>query len=108
MMKETELTSGDFVRDLAVENGRISKAVGMTPIFFPKNSKNGDVLTEASGVRNCVAFTSRAVAVGMGREITVKITERADLNYSIQVYAEMIVAFVRTEGATIQKVQTPA
>lgn len=108
MMKETKLTSGDFVRDLVVEKGRITKAAGIQPIFFPANAKNGDVMPASGGVRSLIAFTSGAVAVGMGKDITVRISERDDLNYSKQIFAEMIVSFVRTEGALVQQVNVAA
>lgn len=106
-MKEQELTSGDFTRQFAVERGSVTNIMGMETIYFPRLAKNGDVLSETSSVRNCLAFSEDAVAVGIGSEIDVRITEESTRNFSKQVWADMIVSFVRTEGGHVQLVQTP-
>lgn len=107
MMKETELTSGDYVRDFAIEKGKIVRVLGWETVAFGGNMKK-PILSVNSGTRDCVVASTRGIVVGVSKELTVKISERDDLNYSTQVFAEMIMGATRTEGTLVQKFQTTA
>lgn len=105
LMKEAELTSGDYSRQYAVDQGELVKVCGMQLIKY-----GGDVasplLAVSSGTRDCFAMTEKAMCVGMNKDMSIKIYD--DTQYyettAVQIIGEW--GAVRTEGKLIQKVQT--
>lgn len=108
LMNETELTSGDFVRDYAIEKGQIVRAVGMDIIPFAANVPNPIFAANGSSERELIAASSRGICMGVSKEMSIKITERDDLIETSQVQVIMEVGAVRTEGALVQKVRVTA
>jgi len=105
LMKETELISSDFTRQYVVEKGRISQAAGMQIVLFA-GDVNNPILDVNSSVRDCFAMSTRAMCVGMSKEMGLKIEERSDLIETTQVQIIFELGAVRTEGILMQKVQT--
>lgn len=105
LMKETELISGDFTRQFAVEKGSLVKAVGMDIITYGASVAN-PLLAVASTTRDCFAMSSRALCYGMSKEFGIEIKDRPDYVNVTQVQITGILGAVRTEGVLIQKVQT--
>lgn len=105
---ESELTSGDFSRQYAIDKGKMIMASGFQLVKYGA-SVNTPMLSVTSGTRNCFAMAAQAspaMCVGVAKDMLVRIDERPDLNYTTQVYAEIIMGAVRTEGVLIQKWQT--
>lgn len=107
LMGETELVSGDFTRQFAVEKGQITNAIGMDIILFA-GSAPLPILDVTGGVRSCIAASSRGICVGVSKEMAVKVQERNDLIETTQVQVIMDIGAVRTEGVLVQKVTTTA
>lgn len=105
LMGESELVSGDYTRQFAVEKGKLTTAMGFDLIKFGANAKR-PVLPVASTVRSNVALAEGAMVLGIAKDITIRVTERPDLNYTTQVYADVIMDALRTEGKLVQKVTT--
>lgn len=102
LMKELELTSGDYTRRSVVDGGRIANAVGLDLIIFGGGISN-PLLSVSGGVRSNVAMSSRGICVGMSKELAVNISERNDLVETSQVQAILDMGAVRTEGVLVQK-----
>ncbi len=107
LMKETELTSGDFTRQFAVERGVMVNAAGLDIIRFGA-SVNNPQLAVNSNIRDCFAISTRGLCYGMSKELNIKIQERPDKVGTKQVQVTGILGAVRTEGKLVQKVQTTA
>lgn len=105
LMLETELLSGDFSRQYAIDKGRMISAAGYELVHFAGAATN-PILAVASSVRDCFAMSNRAMCVGMSKDISIKIEPRADLHETVQVEAVFELGAVRTEGKLIKKVQT--
>lgn len=105
MMKETELTSGDFSRSYVVDKGEIVRAVGMDVITYGASVTN-PLLAVSSGTRDCIAMSTRGLAYGMSLDLQLSIDKRADYVETTQVQAVVQLGAVRTEGVLVQKVQT--
>jgi hypothetical protein len=105
LMQETELTSGDFVRQFAIEKGSMTEAVGMRLIKFAANSTN-PILSVASGVRSCIAMSSRGLCYAMPKQFEIVVQDRTDLVQTKQVQVNWTLGAVRTEGVLVQKVTT--
>lgn len=105
LMQETELTSGDFTRQFAVEKGSLVDVVGMRIIKFAANATN-PILDVTAGVRSCIALSSRGLCYAMPKQFEIKVQERTDLVQTKQVQVNWTLGAVRTEGVLVQKVTT--
>ncbi len=105
LMKETELTSGDFTRQIVVDKGEITFAAGLAIIKYAANARS-PILNVTSGTRDNFAMTSRGLCYGLSKEMTITIKDRSDLVDVTQVQIIGILGAVRTEGVHLQKVQT--
>lgn len=103
LMRENELTSGDFSRNFVVEKGMITQALGMDLVSFAANAAS-PIIPVASSQRQLIAMSDRAIALGISKEMSIKIQERNDYHETTQVLVEMEIGAVRTEGKLIQKV----
>lgn len=106
LMAESELTSGDYVRNFVVEQGRMTKAAGFDLVPFGASVTN-PVLSKNSGGTEweLIAGIKGGICVGMGREIEIEIEKRPDLHDTWQVKATVILGAVRRDGNLIQKVR---
>jgi hypothetical protein len=105
LMLETELTSGDFSRQYAVDNGRVMRAAGYELIHYGGSVAN-PLLPVSGGVRDCFMMTPRAMCVGMSKEVSINIEKRTDLHETVQVEVVLEMGATRTEGKQIKKFQT--
>lgn len=105
LMKETELTSGDFSRSYVVDQGEITKAVGMNLITYGADVAN-PILSVASTTRSNIAMSSRGLAYGLSKTMDVKVQSRPDYVELKQVQVIGELGAVRTEGILVQKVTT--
>lgn len=106
VMKESELTSGDFNRENGFirDAGRMMKGAGFNFIHFSGTEAN-PILSKTSTTRDCIAWTPDAICVGINKDIEVTPAVRADLNNTLQIQASMFLGATRAEGAKVQKVQ---
>lgn len=107
LMRENELTSGDFSRNFVVDKGTITQAVGIDLVSFAANATS-PIIPVASSQRQLIAMSDRAIALGISKEMSIKIQERNDYHETTQVLVEMEIGAVRTEGKLIQKVSVTA
>lgn len=107
LMRENELTSGDFSRNFVVDKGTITQALGMDLVSFAANAAS-PIIPVASSQRQLIAMSDRAIALGISKEMSIKIQERNDYHETTQVIVEMEIGAVRTEGKLIQKVSVTA
>jgi len=108
LLNISQLTSGDFSREYVVDQGKITKAVGMNLILFGSGVDNPQ-LAVSGGVRDCFALTPKGLMYGMSKQFSVKVIPDypgyVESTY-IQVLGEL--GAVRTDGLRVQKVQTTA
>jgi hypothetical protein len=107
LMRENELTSGDFSRNFVVDKGVITQAIGIDLVSFAANAAS-PIIPVASSQRQLIAMSDRAIALGISKEMSIKIQERNDFHETTQVIVEMEIGAVRTEGKLIQKVSVTA
>lgn len=105
LMKETELTSGDFSRQMAVDRGELVVAAGNDIVKYG-GSANNPILATSGGVRDCLSLSEGGICVGVSKDLELKIQERPDMVDTFQVIAYFYLGAVRTEGKLVQKVTT--
>jgi hypothetical protein len=106
MMGLTQLTSGDYSRQMVVDQGTVQKALGMDLLWFAGGGSSPIIKVNGSGYRECVIHKSKSIRVGMTRNPQVTLKDRSDLVNVKQIQVTMVMAAVRKEGKLVQKVTT--
>lgn len=105
LMKEIELTSGDYSRKYVVDRGEITEGLGIQ--FIPYGaSVPSPLLSVASTTRSCIGLTSRGLVYGLSKEFGISVEKRTDLVETSQVQIIGELGAVRTEGLLVQKFTT--
>ena len=97
LLATTEIKSSDFNTVKALAQGDIDSFLGFK--FITSNRLSLDATNTDD--RLCFAFTQDAIKLAIGKDITAKIDERNDKNYSTQVYYCMSVGATRMEEVKV-------
>jgi hypothetical protein len=90
LLRTTEVTNEDYNSIKALTTGMVDTFMGFKFVRTQLLSK------DASNVRTCLAFPKSAITVGMADERQTKIDQRADLNYTWQVWTQGTFGATRT------------
>jgi hypothetical protein len=99
MLDITEIGSADFNTVKALAAGKVDTFSGFN--FFWTNRLPLDAAS--STTTRTIAWAQDGLILGTAENITSKISERDDKNYSIQVYAEQSMGAIRLEGAKVHE-----
>jgi hypothetical protein len=102
LLNTTEVKSADYNTVKALVAGQIDTFVGFKFIRSQRLGLNG------SGQRACLAWRKSGILLAMGMEPTAKISERADKNYSTQVFYSMTLGATRMEEEAVVEIATTA
>ena len=97
LLNTTEVKSSDYNTVKALAAGQMNSFCGFNFIVLPPTSVTNGVVTRASNVNYCVAYSKSALMFAMKSGLETRVDERKDLNYSTQFWAEMIAGAVRLE-----------
>ena len=100
LLETTEVTSSDYNAVKALVRGELNTWLGYEWIMV-----DSDVMTVSGTTVSAVAMARGAVGLGIGIDRKIRISERPDLSYANQVYAEMMGGSVRRDGERIVEVQ---
>ena len=95
LLGTTQITSSDFNSVKALVQGDIDTFMGFK---FIRSERLG---TDSNGNRQVLAFTNTSMGLALGKDIQTKISERADKNYSTQVYLCMTIGATRVEDEKV-------
>ena len=94
LMLDEKMSSFDYNTIKPLADGKITKSMGFT--FLPTNRIG------LSGSDDRVLYWAKGgLLLGLGRDVTTRITERADKNYSTQVFAAMTIGATRMEEVRV-------
>ena len=96
----TSVTSADFNTVRALSTGEVNSFLGFEFIMSTRLNKDATNTTD----RLVFAYTEDAIKLGMGKDISAKISERADKSYSTQVYYCMSLGAVRMEEKKVVQI----
>jgi hypothetical protein len=99
MLDITEIGSADFNTVKALAAGKVETFSGFN--FFWTNRLPLDAASGAC--TRTIAWAQDGLILGTAQNISTKISERDDKNYSIQVYAEQSMGAIRLEGAKVHE-----
>jgi len=91
LLKDEKLSSHDYNVVKPLVEGKVSKYLGFT--IIPCNR----IGLDANGDDKVLFWAKGGLLLGLGKDITTKITERADKGYATQVFASMTVGATRME-----------
>jgi len=101
LLGTTEITSADYNSVKALVNGQINSFLGFTfiqtELIYLENGSTGAAWFN-------YAYCKGAIGFGKIEEITVRLTERADKNYSWQPYVSMDMGTTRVEDCMVVEV----
>ena len=98
LLGTTQITSSDFNSVKALVQGDIDTFMGFR---FIRSERLG---TDSNGNRQVLAFTNTSMGLALGKDIQTKISERADKNYSTQVYLCMTIGATRVEDEKVLEI----
>ena len=95
LLGTTQITSADFNSVKALVQGDIDTFMGFK---FIRSERLG---LDSNNNRQVLAFTNTSMGLALGKDIQTKISERADKNYSTQVYLCMTIGATRVEDEKV-------
>ena len=114
LLAQTEVTNSDYAAVKALVMGQIDTFMGFKFIVTNLLENESDANVKftlstgeygsggsASTGRKCIAWVPDGVIVATGIDMKARVDERADKNYSNQVYGEMSIGAVRLEDAKV-------
>ena len=100
LLGTTQVTSSDFATVKALAEGSVNSFLGFEFIMSTRLNKDATHTSD----RLVFAYTEDAVKLGIGKDISAKISERADKSYSTQVYYCMSLGAVRMEEKKVVQI----
>lgn len=110
MLNTTEVKNADYNTVRALAMGKLDTFMGFKFIMLQNfqdeikgHLRDSEVETADEAVE-CYAWAQDAISLGVGKETTSRVTERADKRYSIQPYVKMSFGAVRVEGPAVVEI----
>jgi len=100
LLEVTEVTSSDYAVVKALATGTIDSFLGFQFITSTRLNKDTTYTTD----RLVFAFTEDAIKLALGKDVSAKISERADKSYSTQVYYAMDLGATRMEEEKVVQI----
>jgi hypothetical protein len=106
LLNTTEVKSSDYNTVKALARGEIDTFLGFK--FLSVNGLRIDgtklIPVDGSSNRRCFAFQGDGLLLGVGQDVSTKISERADKNYATQVFCSMSIGATRMEENRVQEI----
>jgi hypothetical protein len=103
LLADTTVTSSDFNTIKALVQGELDTFMGFKFIMTNRLTTEDDG-AEADQIRNCFAWAEDGITLGLGKDVSARIDERADKSYATQVYYSMTLGAVRMEEAKVVQI----
>jgi hypothetical protein len=95
LLKDERVISGDYNSALPLISGKVSRVGGCT--LIPCNR----IGVDTNGDDKCYYWTKSGMLLALGKEMTTRVSERADKNYATQVFNSMTVGATRMEEGRV-------
>lgn len=98
LLRTTEVTNRDYNIVQALVEGKVSKFMGFN---FVRSQR---LAVDGSSIRTCISFVAgpeSGLGLAVGRDVKVRMSERDDKNYALQVFLSMSLGAVRVEDEKV-------
>lgn len=102
LLMDTKISSHDYNAIKPLVSGQVSQFAGFNIIPTER------IGTDANGDDKVLFWAKGGMLLGLGRDITTKITERPDKNYATQVFCSMTIGATRMEEARVGYIECDA
>ena len=100
LLGTTEVSSSDYNTVKALAMGQVDSFLGFNFIMSTRLNKDATYTTD----RLVFAFTEDAIKLAIGKDVSAKISERADKSYATQVYYAMDIGATRMEEEKVVQI----
>jgi len=100
LLGTTEVTSSDYNVVRSLSTGEINSFLGFEFIMSTRLNLDATYTTD----RLVFAFTEDAIKLAIGKDVTAKISERADKSYSTQIYYAMDLGATRMQEKSVVQI----
>jgi hypothetical protein len=98
LLGDSQVTSADYNTVKALVKGEVNTFMGFEFVHSER-------LSEISSVRKCIAWAESGLLLGVGVDVKVKVSERADKSYAIQPYCSMSIGATRMDENKVVEIQ---
>lgn len=102
LLGSTKATSSDYNTIRALVNGEINSYLGFTFIWLPSDRFTENAVD--SGCYDCYGFHRDSVILTTGIDLTTEVDRLPTKNYSVQVFAQMMIGATRLQGPGVVKI----
>jgi len=102
LLMDEKISSHDYNAIKPLVSGQVSSFGGFNIIPTER------IGTDANGDDKCLFWAKGGLLLGLGKDISTKISERADKNYATQVFCSMIVGATRMEESRVGYIECDA
>lgn len=95
LLMDTRVSSHDYNAIKPLVDGKVSQFAGFTMIPTER------IGTDSNSDHKVLYWAKGGIALGIGKDITVRIGERPDKNYAVQVFCSMTIGATRLEEARV-------
>ena len=99
LLESTNITSSDFNTVKALVQGEVNTFMGFQFITSTRLAHNS-----GTDVRTCFAYAVDGLTLAVAKDLTVRIDERPDKGYAVQVYACMSIGATRMEEEKVVEI----
>jgi len=99
LLESTSITSSDFNTVKALVQGEVNTFMGFNFITSTRLAHN-----TGTDVRTCFAYAVDGITLAVAKDLTVRIDERPDKGYAVQVYACMSIGATRMEEEKVVEI----
>ncbi len=101
LLNTTQVTSSDFNTVQALVQGKIDTFMGLK---FIRTERIGGVINSDPNARKVLVYCKSAIGLAVGQDIKIRMSERSDLSYAMQVYGEMDLGATRIEEEKVVQI----
>jgi hypothetical protein len=95
LLMDTRVSSHDYNSIKPLVNGQVAQFAGFNIVVTER------IGTDSNSDHKCLFWAKGGMLMGVGKDITSKISERADKNYATQVFLSMTIGATRMEEARV-------
>ncbi len=101
LLNTTQVTSSDYNSVKALVKGEIDTFMGFK---FIRTERIGGVINSDPNAKKVLVFAKSAIGLAMGRDINVRMAERADLGFETYIYGSMDLGATRVEEEKVVQI----
>lgn len=100
LLRDTELTSADYMYSKAFETGKIPKVLGINIVT------SNACFASATTYRRCALIAKDAIRVGIPKPPMVRVSENPQYHYRTEVYASLVLGAMRAQEEGVVEIRT--